>query len=120
MMASRRWPSPTAPSIQCPSPSGPRWAMASVMRCSSGGAIGSPSRLTTPAMPHTAVACSGDVPQAGDYVVVVLGAHAVVQWNRHALLGAVARRGEVLRLQPKPLLVIAEHVHGVRAGTRGH
>src|SRR5689334_18735245 len=52
MMASRRWASPTSPSIHAPWPSGPRclisWFMSSSVDC----ATGSPFSCITPQMPH--------------------------------------------------------------------
>src|SRR5204862_5340628 len=38
-----------------PSPSGPRWAWRSVMRCRTAGSMGVPSRLKSPVMPHMLV-----------------------------------------------------------------
>src|SRR2546425_9700743 len=77
-MARRRWPSasrtgarpshcPVCATSLCanpfspvhprrnPSPSGPRWAWRSVMRCRTAGSTGDPWRLRRPAMPHMLV-----------------------------------------------------------------
>src|SRR5215469_11326469 len=116
MMASRRWPMPTGPSIQCPSPSGPRCAITSVMRFSTGGATGAPSILSNPAIPHMAPGTSADPAQAGGHVLVVVGAHAIVQRDGHGLLSAIARTGKVRGGEPEALAVVGEHVHRVRAG----
>src|SRR2546422_6043181 len=40
-----------------PSPSGPRWAWRSVMRCRTAGSTGVPWRLRRPVMPHMLVCC---------------------------------------------------------------
>src|SRR5438445_4509551 len=52
MMASRRWASPTGPSIHAPCPSGPRCAISLFIRSRVAAWTGSPFSWTTPQMPH--------------------------------------------------------------------
>src|SRR5438445_12963094 len=52
MMASRRWASPTGPSIHAPWPSGPRCAISWFIRSRVAAWTGSPFSWTTPQMPH--------------------------------------------------------------------
>src|SRR5215831_17354824 len=56
IMASRRWPSaiPAAGSLQWPSPSGPRYAIASVMArdCAASASAGAPAKRQMPVIPH--------------------------------------------------------------------
>src|SRR5688572_6777573 len=54
MIARRRLPSPTGPSIHTPSASGPRCASESVILAMVGAETGLPSIWTTPVMPHIA------------------------------------------------------------------
>src|SRR5947208_9582899 len=72
MIARRRWPKPTLPSANKPSPSGPRCATASVMRRRTTGDTAVPSPFTIPAMPHT---CS--VPHCPDGEAALLRVEAI-------------------------------------------
>src|SRR2546422_455991 len=59
-IASRRIASPTGPSIQSPSPSGPRWRSTSRMRLRrASSTVSRGSSLTMPTIPHMAVSDSG-------------------------------------------------------------
>src|ERR1017187_7281062 len=52
MMLKRRWPRATSPCTEKPDPSGPRWAMMSVMLRMTRASARVPSVWRTPAMPH--------------------------------------------------------------------
>src|SRR5207248_3079993 len=55
MIDSRRWPRPTGPSIQSPSPSGPRWRSTSRMRLRrASSTVSRGFRPTMPTIPHMA------------------------------------------------------------------
>src|SRR4051812_44895897 len=59
MIASRRWPKPIGPSEKKPSPSGPRWAIASVIARRTTGETGSSRRLRMPVTPHMGLGLPG-------------------------------------------------------------
>ena len=122
MIASRLWPIPTLSSIQCPSPSGPRCEIASVMRWRSLGETGWPSVLISrrcrtrqlPLHDHDARGRPAGVIEresplsafrrlekrsdlkieksVGNVLVIVRG-HAVVERNRHCIGVAIAGGG---------------------------
>ena len=72
----------------------PRWRSASVMRCSTSGGAGAPSRLRMPTMPHIARASGGQLVDRVDDLLVVAFAHCVVQRKGEGVLIAGTRHRE--------------------------
>src|SRR5690349_12555591 len=111
MIARRRLPSPTGPSWWIPSSSGPRCSIASVMRCTTAGSAGAPSRFRTPATPHmTSGLREARAQLADDQFLLVVGHLRVERQRDREALGDVRVR-EVLG--PDAVLV------GVVANVRG-